>query len=100
MQKLPVQKLNVRNILQEYHLLLTPDMEHKTFSNVPVVGFHNGKSLKDYLVTAALPKNDESRRCDPCGRKTCLVCNLISKSQLLQQSLQGIFQNFDWYFKF
>ena len=36
----------IRNILQELHLLLAPDKEHKrVFPNVPVVGFCNGKSL-------------------------------------------------------
>ena len=69
---------NVRNILQELHLLLAPDKEHKkVFPDVPVAGFGNGKSLKDYLVRAALPKINETRRCEPCGRKTCLVCNSI-----------------------
>ena len=38
---------NIRNILQELYLLLTLDKEYeKVFSNVPVVGFCNGKSLK------------------------------------------------------
>lgn len=33
---------------QKLHLLLAPDNEHKTvFPPVPVVGFRNGKSLKD-----------------------------------------------------
>ena len=33
---------NMRNILQELHLLLAPDKEHeKVFPDVPVVGFHN-----------------------------------------------------------
>ena len=42
---------NIRIILQELHLLLAPDEEHKNvFPNVPFVGFRNGKSLKDYLV--------------------------------------------------
>ena len=50
----------MRNILQELHLLLAPDKEHeKVFPDVPVVGFHNGKSLKDYLVRAALPETNE-----------------------------------------
>ena len=40
---------NVRNILQELHILLTPDQEYKKiFQDSPVVGFHNGKSLKDH----------------------------------------------------
>ena len=42
---------NVKNILQELHILLTPDQEHKNvFQDIPVVGFHNGKSLKDHLA--------------------------------------------------
>ena len=40
---------NIENILQELHLLLAPDKEHKkVFLDAPVVGFRNGKSLKDY----------------------------------------------------
>ena len=69
---------NIRNILRELHLLLAPDEEHeKVFPDVSVVGFRNGKSLKDLLVRAALPKTNETGRCEPCGRKTCLVCNSI-----------------------
>ena len=45
---------------------------------MPVVGFWDGKSLKDYLVRARLPKLVESGRCEPCGKKTCLVCDSIS----------------------
>ena len=59
-------------------MLLAPDKEHKkVFPDVPVVGFRNGKSLKDYLVRAALPKTNETGRCEPCGKKTCLVCKSI-----------------------
>ena len=37
---------NVRNILQELHILLTPDQKHKqVFQDIPAVGFRNGKSL-------------------------------------------------------
>ena len=58
---------NIRNILQELHLSLTPDKEHKkVFPDLPVVGFRNGKTLKDYLVRAALPKTNETGRCEPC----------------------------------
>ena len=47
---------NVRNILQELHILLTPDQGHrKVFQDIPVAGFCNGKSLKDQLVRAKLP---------------------------------------------
>ena len=42
---------NVRNILEELHILLTPDQEHKkVFQDIPIVGIHNGKSLRDHLV--------------------------------------------------
>ena len=59
-------------------MLLAPDKEHKkVFLDVPVVGLRNGKSLKDYLVRAALPKANETGRCEPCGKKTCLVCDSI-----------------------
>ena len=37
----------------------------------------NGKSLKDYLVGIALPKTNETGRCDPCGKKTCLVWDSV-----------------------
>ena len=66
---------NVRSIIQELHIS-TPNKEHKkVFPDVPVVGFRNGKSLKDYLVRAKLPKLDESGRCEPCGKK--LVWSVI-----------------------
>ena len=56
--------------MEELHRLLTPNKEHKKlFPNVPVIGFRNGVSLKDFLVTAALPKLNGSSRCEPCGKK-------------------------------
>ena len=65
--------------MEELHILLTPNKEHKkVFPNVPVIGFRNGKSLKDFLVRATLPKINGSGRCEPCGKKTCLVCDSIS----------------------
>ena len=70
---------NVRSIMQELHTMLTPNKEHKkVFPDVHVVGFRNGKSLKENLVRAKLPKLEESGRCEPCGRKPCSVCNSIS----------------------
>ena len=42
---------NVRSILQELQILLAPDKEHKkVFTEIPIVGFRNGKSIKDYQV--------------------------------------------------
>ena len=61
---------NVTRIMQELHILLTPDKEHrKVFPDVPVVGFRNDKNLKDYLVRARLSKFEESGKSEPCGKK-------------------------------
>lgn len=50
---------NVRKILKELHLLLTPEQLHKTvFSEVAIIGFKNAKSLKDQLVRTGLPQLD------------------------------------------
>ena len=65
-------------MLQEIHLLLAPDKEHKNvFPNVPVGKFRNGKSLKDYLVGAVLLRTNESGKCESCGKEDFLVCNSI-----------------------
>ena len=65
---------NVWSILEELQILLAPDKEHKkVFPEVPIVGFRNDKSLKDYLVRAALPKMDNTRGSEPCGKGTCQV---------------------------
>ena len=61
---------NVRSIMEELHILLTPNKEHK---KVIRKGFRNGTSLKDYLLRAKL-----FRPCEPCGKKTCLVCESTS----------------------
>ena len=69
---------NVRNILQELHILLTPDQEHKkVFQDIPVVGFRNGKSLKDHLVRAKLPNAEIAGRSESCGKGNCQVCDYI-----------------------
>ena len=42
---------NIRNILEELHILLVPDEQHrKVFTNIPRIGFKNGKSLKDHIL--------------------------------------------------
>ena len=63
--------------MEELHLLLTPNKKHKTLLfNVLVIGFQNGKSLKDVSVGAILPKLSGSGRCEPHGKKTCLFMTL------------------------
>ena len=68
---------NVKKILAELHLLLTPDVAHKAgFTNVPIIGFKNDRSLKDHLVRAVLPKVDAEGGSKPCeggGGRNVLV---------------------------
>ena len=61
---------NVKKILAELQLLLTPDVAHKTvFTNAPIID----RSLKDRLVRAVLPNIDAEGRPKPCGGKNVLV---------------------------
>ena len=72
---------NVKKILAELHLLLTPDVAHKAvFTNVPIIGFKNDRSLKDHLVRAVLPKVDAEGRSKPCGgkKRSCEVCKSVN----------------------
>ena len=73
---------NVRAIMEELRILLTPKKEHKkVFPNVPVIGFRNGESMKDFLFRATLSKINS--RCKPCGKKSCLLCVSISTATTL-----------------
>ena len=69
----------IKSILSNIHILLTPNKEHeKVFQQVPVVGFRRGKSLKDILVRAKLPKEESGYKgCKGCG-KPCQVCPYIA----------------------
>ena len=69
---------NVRNILQELYILLTPYKEHKkVLQDIPVAGFPNGKSLKDHLARAKLPNVEITRRSESCGKGNCQVFDFI-----------------------
>ena len=64
--------------MEEIQLLLAPDKEHKkVFPEVLILRFRNDKSLKDYLVRAALPKMGNAGGSEPCGKGTCQVCDHI-----------------------
>ena len=55
-----------------------PDKEHKiVFTEFPMVRFRNSKSIKDYLVRAALPKIDNTEGPEACKKVTCQVCDHI-----------------------
>ena len=68
---------NVRKILEELHLLLTPDQAHKFFSEIPIIGLENTKSLKDHLVRAVLPQLDGEGRSKPCEGQIVQVCESV-----------------------
>ena len=69
---------NVRNILQELHILLTPDEEHKKIlQDIPVVGFRDGKSLKDCYFRVKLRNVEIPGRSESCGKGNCQVCHAI-----------------------
>ena len=71
---------DVRKILKDLHLLLTPDQAHKkVFSEVPIIGFKNAKSLKDHLVRAVIPQLDREGRSKPCEgvNRSCEVCKSV-----------------------
>ena len=58
---------NVRKILEELHVILASDDEHKkVFPDVPMIGFKINKNLKAHLVRSQLPDLDEVDRSKPC----------------------------------
>ena len=79
--------------MQQNHKLTLPKENRKVFPDVPVVGCQNGRSLQDYLVRTKLPKLEESRRCEPCWKRTCLVCDSISTTTTVTtEACQGTFK--------
>ena len=71
---------DVRKILKELDLLLTPDQAHeRVFSEGPIIGFKNTKSLKDHLVRAVSPQLDREGRSKPCegANHSCEVCESV-----------------------
>ena len=74
---------NTKTILEELQVLLAPDKQHqKVFSNVPIVGFHNGKSLKDHLVRASLPILTQTLGSESCGKRNCQVCQFTVNADM------------------
>ena len=80
--------------MEELQILLAPDKEHKkVFSEVPVVEFQNGKSLKEYLVRAALPKMDNAGGSEPCGKGTYQVCDhIITTNTFTTKACEEVFK--------
>ena len=79
---------NIRNALEELHILLAPDEQHKKILiDIPRIGFKYGKSLKDYLVRSVLPKIDVAGNSGPCGgkRPPCELCKLMKKTSTFKK---------------
>ena len=75
----------MKSVLSKIHLLLTPDQEHRNvFPDIPVVGFRRGKSLKDILVRAKLPKIQGNEGSSGCGKKRCEICPHIDETSSFQ----------------
>ena len=87
---------NLSKVLKELHCVLQTDEQHKkVFSDTPLVGFRNGKSLKNILVRAKLPKMEEPDKqlgCRRCTRANCEVCeNLIDAKDFKSTTTGEIF---------
>ena len=55
--------------MEQLHIVLTPNKElEEVFPNVPVSGFRNGKSFKEFLVRARLPVLNASGRFEPYAK--------------------------------
>ena len=81
---------NVRSILKKLQILPAPDKEHKNFfPEVPIVRIWNGKSLKDYVVRAALPKINNAGGSEPCGKGACQVCDHLVATNTLTAKVCG-----------
>ena len=82
----------IGKVLNELNCILQGDSDHrKTFSEVPIVGFRNGKSLKSILVKAVLPKVEThkvEKGCVKCGGKRCEVCVNIKETREFHQRSQ------------
>ena len=55
------------------------------FSDIPLVGFSNGKSLKNILVRAVLPSRESTKEkggSKKCGKSKCEICeNLVETEE-------------------
>ena len=63
----------LNGILKKLHVILNCDQQHcNVFPERPIVGFRRGKSLKDFLVRAKVPKLEpEQGECVGCQDKRC-----------------------------
>ena len=81
---------NVKNILLELHIFLTPHQEHKRiFQDILVVGFRNGKSLKDHSVRTKLLNGKITGRSESCGKGNSRVCDFTCDTNTFSTKVCG-----------
>ena len=84
---------DLSRVLKELHCILQGNEQHKkVFSEVPLVGFSNGKSLKNILVRAVLPKKETSKTelgSKKCGKSNCEVCLNVVTTQNFTSKTTG-----------
>ena len=76
-----------QNVLNEAHVLLTPNEEHrKVFGdNSPMIGWRKPKSLKDHLVSAKIIcESSSDNKNAPCRRFGCQICTFIEETNTFQ----------------
>ena len=78
---------NFQNVLNEVHIHLTPNKEHrKVFQDkLPMIGWRKPKSLKDHLVSAKVkcePSSDNKSA--PCCTSRCQICPFIEETKTFQ----------------
>ena len=78
---------NFQNVLNEAHILLAPNKEHrKVFGDKPpMIGWRKPKSLKDHLVSAKVkcePSSDN--KSPPCCTSTYQICPFIEETKTFQ----------------
>ena len=78
---------NFQKVLNEAHIILTPNKEHrKVFGDTaPMIGWRKPKSLKDILVSAKI-KTEASliSKSAPCCRPRCQICPFIVETDTFQ----------------
>ena len=78
----------MRNILQELHILLTPDQEQKNvFLDILVVGIFHSKSQKDHLIKANLPNVEITERSESFEKGNCQVRESLTQFYIIQSGI-------------
>ena len=79
--------------------MIAPNNKHKKdFTEVITAGFRNGKSLKDYQVTAVLPKKiDSAEGLETCGKGTCEMRDYTTKINIFTtKACRESIENLTW----